>query len=69
MKRSNEDYIGDGVFVSFDGYQIWLRTPRENGDHEIALDPMVLSALFDYVKTIKKAAARIEEAQRRALLP
>lgn len=54
MKQPNEEYIGDGVFVSFDGYQIWLRTPREGGDHVIALEPMVLEYLFEYVDKLKK---------------
>ena len=30
-----ETYLGDGLFVSFDGYQVRLRAPRENGDHEV----------------------------------
>jgi len=25
---ANQTYIGDGVYVSFDGWQIWLRTER-----------------------------------------
>ena len=42
----NETYIGDGVYASFDGYQICLRTEREPGNwHEIYLDPQTYSAL------------------------
>ncbi len=54
MKEFGEEYIGDGVYVSFDGYQIWLRTPREHADHKIALEPMVLENLFEYVDKLKK---------------
>lgn len=36
-RRDGETYLGDGVFARFDGYQIWLRTPRDSGEHEIAL--------------------------------
>jgi hypothetical protein len=28
-----EEYLGDGLYASFDGYQIRLRAPRENGVH------------------------------------
>jgi hypothetical protein len=52
MKKDNETYIGDGVYVRFDGYQLWLRTPRQNGDHEIALEPAVYFALRDFAQKI-----------------
>jgi hypothetical protein len=45
-------YLGDGVYASFDGYQIWLKTERENGWHEIALEPPVVSALVAYADRI-----------------
>jgi len=53
MKNPGEVYLGDGVFASFDGYQIWLRTPRENGDHSIALEPPVLTSLMAYIEKLK----------------
>lgn len=54
MKRENETYIGDGVYASFDGYQIWLRTPREQGDHEIALDPRTLQNFLHFSLEVKR---------------
>lgn len=47
----DEDYIGDGVYVSHDGYQIWLAAndPRNKC---VALEPAVLRALFEYAKRI-----------------
>lgn len=50
--HNKETYIGDGVYVRFDGYQIWLRTPRESGDHEIALEHAVYEALTNYVRNL-----------------
>lgn len=44
---NKETYIGDGVYASFDGYQIKLRAPRENGDHVIFLEPQT----FDNLRT------------------
>ncbi|MFA5897677.1 MAG: hypothetical protein WC829_01060 [Hyphomicrobium sp.] len=43
-----ETYMGDGVYASFDGYQIKLRAPRAEGDHEIYLEPGVYGAVRAY---------------------
>jgi len=50
----NETYLGDGLYASFDGYQIKLRAPREFGDHEVYLEPPVYAALIEYVHSIKE---------------
>jgi hypothetical protein len=47
--RDKETYIGDGVYVRFDGWQIWLRAPREDGDHEIALEPEAYRTLQRWI--------------------
>lgn len=50
-REAGETYLGDAVYASFDGYQIWLRT-GDGQNQRIALEPGVLSALFQFVKTI-----------------
>lgn len=40
-----DEYLGDGVYASFDGYQIWLKTQEGNA---IALEGPVLAALDRY---------------------
>jgi hypothetical protein len=45
----NETY-GDGVYASFDGFMIWLRTARETGDHVIALEPEVFNDLAEFAR-------------------
>ena len=52
-----EEYLGDGVYVSFDGFAITLRAPREHGDHFIVLEPRELKALIDYAKQVTKGKA------------
>lgn len=48
-----EVYIGDGLYASFDGYQIRLRAPRENGDHVVFLEPgLTLDEFFRFVDTL-----------------
>jgi hypothetical protein len=45
-------YLGDGVYASFDGFQIWLAV----GNHEsrvVALEPSVMQALIQYNERIE----------------
>jgi hypothetical protein len=52
--RRDPRYLGDGVYASHDGYQIWLRAERDGRVHEIALEPEVLAALATYHADIVK---------------
>jgi hypothetical protein len=47
-----ETYLGDGVYASFDGYQIWLAV-NHHENKVLALDPAVFSRLCDYVEMLK----------------
>lgn len=45
----DKDYLGDGVYVGHDGYQIWLWTSDGiTVSNTIALDPTVYEALVRY---------------------
>jgi len=50
MSHDDETFVGDGLFVSFNGWEYKLRAPRGNGDHVIYLDPSTLSALLNYIE-------------------
>jgi hypothetical protein len=52
MKAVNEECLGDGLYVSFDGFSIWLRAPRSTGDHYVALEPLMFQELIRYVVKI-----------------
>lgn len=43
-----EQYLGDGLYASFDGFTMWLRAPREDGDHKVALEPQVFAAFLAF---------------------
>jgi hypothetical protein len=59
---SPEEHLGDGLYASFDGWQLILRAPREDGDHWVALDPYVYPELVRYMdKKLGAGAARVEE--------
>lgn len=38
MIEREEEYLGDGLYVRYDGGMIRLRAPRDNGDHVVYLD-------------------------------
>ena len=50
---SDEQYLGDGVYASFDGYQVWLAA-NHHENRVIALEPAVFKALCGYVAAITK---------------
>jgi len=53
MTETNETYLGDGLYASFDGWQVCLRAPREHGDHVVYLDGRVLEAFEAWVQRLK----------------
>ncbi len=42
------DYIGDGVYVSYDGYQIWISVNDHRNPPVVALEQSVFEALIRY---------------------
>lgn len=61
MKTNPERYLGDGLYASFDGYQIMLRAPRAEGDHYIALEPGVWESLQRFVASLKTEVREVGE--------
>jgi hypothetical protein len=68
MKRSEfretytkKTYLGDGLFVHFDGYHFVLSTERENGVHWVGLEPHVFNELIAYRKQVYTDAENIEK--------
>jgi hypothetical protein len=60
----NETYLGDGLYASWDGWQIRLRAPREGGDHEVFLeDGLTLRAFLEFLDAlpIQKKSQHEEE--------
>jgi hypothetical protein len=45
-------YLGDAVYASFDGYQIWLHLNDHRSEGLIALEPAVYHALTQYAERI-----------------
>lgn len=49
MKTTAREYIGDGVYISHDGYHVWLHL-TSTGGQGIALAPYVLESFEAQVK-------------------
>jgi len=50
-------YIGDGVYVLFDGYGIWLHAnSHDHPTDKIYLEPDVLNSLIKFVDELKEKA-------------
>jgi hypothetical protein len=52
MTTKDESYLGDGLYATFDGFQMVLRAPRENGDHWVGLEPETFLALMRFAEHI-----------------
>jgi len=52
MPEREHEYLGDGVYASFDGYHIWLRTGSHDSPGRIALEPAVFAALVRYERRV-----------------
>lgn len=52
--RPKDRYLGDGVYASFDGFQVWLDTRAQSPVQQIALEPHTLLALDEYVTYVRE---------------
>lgn len=51
----DKEYIGDGVYVWWDGFSLHLTTERNDGTHFIYIEPQMLNALNNYFKRATSA--------------
>ena len=54
-----DTYLGDGLYASFDGWQIRLYTERGNGVHEVFLDDATLARFESFVAEIRERAKAV----------
>jgi hypothetical protein len=57
-RRPYEEYLGDGLYADFDGYQILLSANGRVGEPEstdsVALEPGVVHCFETYVKRLRE---------------
>lgn len=51
---AKETYLGDGLYASYDGWQICLRAPRDDGDHFVYLEPGVVTSLERFIAEVRQ---------------
>lgn len=44
-------YLGDGVYASFDGWQIWLAANHPK-NKTVAIEPQIFARLFQYAQMV-----------------
>lgn len=54
MAELRDAYLGDGVYASFDGQQIWLETRAQTPVNKIALNSETLKKLRDYEAMVQR---------------
>ena len=60
-KYSQKTYLGDGLYVHFDGYNFILSAERECGEHWVGLEPSVFNALIHFREIVYKEAESITD--------
>ena len=60
MSDTHDEDIGDGVYVSYDGFHVWLDLRAQNPSIRIALDPRVLQSFFEYCHRIVPIADEVK---------
>ena len=59
--KKYDSYLGDGVYVSYDGWQIELKANNHQTPTDtIYLEPSVIRALIQYTEALKKAGEALD---------
>lgn len=54
IEANKRYYLGDGLYASFDGFQVSLLTERYGIEHWVALERSVMVALEEFVKELRR---------------
>lgn len=57
-------YLGDGLYLDYDGYMLTLTAPRRDGNHYVCLEPDVFSSLLGYVEQIYNVKITVEKLKK-----
>lgn len=59
-----ESYLGDGLYVAFDGFGFRLRAPHADGNNVVYLEAENVTALMAYVNEVYERLRRIASGER-----
>lgn len=57
-------YLGDGLYVEFDGFMYTLSTSRESGTHYVRLEDEVLFNFFRFIERAENVKITIENLKK-----
>lgn len=57
----DKTYLGDGLYVEFDGFMFILSAPREGGEHSVALEPSILDAFLKFIEKTNNVTIKVEK--------
>lgn len=57
-QQGQDVYLGDGVYASFDGFQIWLAVEHHE-NKVVAIEPSVMENLVRYAAGVWPTAKRL----------
>lgn len=60
LRIRNSRHIGDGVYVSFDGYHINIAV-NQHDHHVVSLEPSVVTSLEDYINEVRRVVQDVED--------
>lgn len=58
-----ETYLGDGLYVSHDGFHYILRTERNGVNHWVALEDFVLDAFLVFVQDVEGVKFTVQKVR------
>jgi hypothetical protein len=50
---THKTYLGDGLYATFDGWDVTLTAPLESGIRWVVLEPMVLDNFLSWIESLK----------------
>jgi hypothetical protein len=61
----DDDYLGDGVYASWDGYHVILDLRGQDSTTRIALDNHVRAALMNYISRLHDELGKIQTEEKK----
>ena len=59
--ENKRSYIGDGVYVTYDGYHIKLKCDCMSEPNTIGMEPMVIQNLMRFIETCFDVSIKVEK--------
>lgn len=63
-ETQKRQYLGDGLYAHYDGFQVWLTAPQGGGsDHSVALESNVLDEFLRFIEKTHHVKIMVSKAE------